>query len=1085
LGEITAALDARLALAGASPQKRALFARAARLVAASVALTHADLRRRLQSKYLPFYAASNRQPLFSSKPPTQDQLDAGELEFVRSFVDALLAARYSPLTRQQQRAALTAAFRLSVPARVEFARLDSSLLSRFWRSTPPLAALRGRLPRTADRVAIFHRGVGVARARGLFLAEKLDLLARYCVVGPLTSLGQFLRLAVLGRLVFLARVLLRSVLRVARRVSPFSSAFVVDAAAERALEARGGAAPADAVWGGGTASVSGTTTTSSSSSGDDEDDEDDGEEDDDDEDDAAGWLGYFDESSSSSSSSSGEEDEEEEGEVQQQDATTSDAEAATPTAAPPAAVASSSGGFESALSSLDEERELYARWRRRQRRRRQRALDQWANTSVGEEAVAPAALHDGRHLVARRTLAHVLPNARAVARSFFKPVELQEPAFGEVIILYREREEGEAAEGAAAAADKKEEQKSSGEAAGAAAAATGAAADGNDSPALLPLRKRLHLKHRQEPPSSIIGAEAVARSGGADVVAGWQQRLALQAQAAQENVAGAVASAATAAAEAAQAAASAATAAAEAAITTAEAKPGALASSALAGLAQGVLSGDDAGGVRETVVSAGQRMRMSPGGGGEGGGEAGAAAVAAAAAASTAATAAEAAAAAAAAAVESTSAAASAAAAANNNNDDPLLMISSPPMPYARNIQLRRFRDVPLADLELCVPFVELGVRAAQALRLAVATLGAVIAAFAAVAEGHREAVAVAAAAATATVVGAPPPAPCPRSLLPILWGFLAGMIGAALHARDEIAAQRAQALTSLLELQQSKCSECQGAVIGVVSEALAESTLKEALLAYGVLLAAREEGQEQRGGDGEGAGGGLTANEVSQRAQRLLSRDLGVHGAVFTARAVLPALERAGLVVRRPGSSGSSSVGVGGGRRHHHWPSSSSSPSRPASSSSADTYEAVPLEAGVRVLEQDWATAHERVDLTLASASESEEGEEERGSGNGAGEGPGVFLSSSPWLRHAPATTPSPSPPPPLAAAAVATAARVGPSQQRSSWRRQRPAVAVAAPPRPLPLRPLMLAPRPMGPRRAALLAAAAHRRHPLIGAF
>jgi len=1176
LGEITAALDARLAAADAPPSTRAQFGRAAKLVAALVALTHTDLRRRLQARYLPFYAAASRQPLFASRPPAPEELDEGEVAFVAALADALLAARYHPLTRAQQRAALTAAFRLTSPARVDLSRLDGALLARFWRSSTQLGGVRRRLPRTADRVAIFHRGVGVARARGVFLADKIDLLAQYAVVGPLLACGQFVRLAVLGRLVFVVRVLLRSVLRAARRVSPFSSAFVAREAAERAVEARPAtASPADCVWGASVASASGSSGDASSGWGGwagakKEEEEGEGEEEDgyDQDADDGGDLMYCDESSSSSSED--EEDREaetaeglareEQGEELHQRQEQPDGGAFPPSSPSPASSSSSSSpsspdGGGAAMASRDEERELYTRerelyerWKRRQARRRRRALEQWANTDVGDESRAPAALHDGRNVVERRTLAHVLPTVGAVLRNFFKPVELQEPAFGEVIIIFREKEKDAGAPAAAAAASPAAASatpQASTTASplprpttteeGAAEKSHGAAAAAPRASLLQRARDKRDELRQQDLPT--LGAEAMARaSGGGSGEGGigggdgspdaappasantlkWQE-IARQAH---TNVADAVASAA----EAAQVAASVAAAAAEAAIC--EPDPGAMAQSALAGLAQGVLSGgEEGGGVVEEMVSAGQRQRMSPagarrpGGGGGGGGasrsslddDAGgkgqpaavSTAAAAAAAAASAANAISAAAAASAAAVDAvTSAAAAAADAAEAaaaaadfaaaGGDD---AATPAPVPLGRNIHLRRYRDVPLADLELCIPFVELGVRAAQALRLAVATAGAVLAAFATMFEGHREAVvAAAAAAAVSTLAGggalsAPPP-PAASTLLPILWAALAGTVGAALQARNEIAAQRADALTTLLELQQSKCTECQGAVIGVVTEALAEATIKETLLAYGVLLAAREQRQQrqrqrqqrqrqqhleqQHQEQGQGAeapgeeeeegeeeeGGHLTANEVSQRVQRLLSEDLGVHGAVYAARAALSSLERAGLVVRSSSSSPAAPFSAS---------SSSPSPKQPRRS---DTFSAVPLDVAVRVLEDEWATAHERVDLTTALG-----GGGGGGGGGGARDGVGgaaaaaggggVALggggSGSPWLRHAPAP-PSPSPQLPFMAAAAALPAL------KQRWR---PRVAAAPVPPARPAR-VLLAPRRLVRRPAALAARA-----------
>jgi hypothetical protein len=51
---------------------------------------------------------------------------------------------------------------------------------------PPLP-LREQLPPFSDRLLVFHRGVGVATAPGLYLAQKLDLLVDYIIVHPVMN----------------------------------------------------------------------------------------------------------------------------------------------------------------------------------------------------------------------------------------------------------------------------------------------------------------------------------------------------------------------------------------------------------------------------------------------------------------------------------------------------------------------------------------------------------------------------------------------------------------------------------------------------------------------------------------------------------------------------------------------------------------------------------------------------------------------------------------------------------------------------------------------------------------------------------
>ena len=71
---------------------------------------------------------------------------------------------------------------------VDWSYMDDKLMPRFWRSSPARRELRARLPDIADRILIFHRGVGTARMRGLLANEKLDLLCEYTVM-PLLNLA--------------------------------------------------------------------------------------------------------------------------------------------------------------------------------------------------------------------------------------------------------------------------------------------------------------------------------------------------------------------------------------------------------------------------------------------------------------------------------------------------------------------------------------------------------------------------------------------------------------------------------------------------------------------------------------------------------------------------------------------------------------------------------------------------------------------------------------------------------------------------------------------------------------------------------
>jgi len=113
-----------------------------------------------------------------------------------------------------------------IPVRIDWKVLDDQLLQHFWQqqqqgpfastsidssssSIDPLSSSsdllwpsqqqeeqqqhvlaslsRDDLPDFSDRLLVFHRGVGVATAPGLYLTQKLDMLVEYLVIKPITD----------------------------------------------------------------------------------------------------------------------------------------------------------------------------------------------------------------------------------------------------------------------------------------------------------------------------------------------------------------------------------------------------------------------------------------------------------------------------------------------------------------------------------------------------------------------------------------------------------------------------------------------------------------------------------------------------------------------------------------------------------------------------------------------------------------------------------------------------------------------------------------------------------------------------------
>ncbi|KAF6252877.1 hypothetical protein COO60DRAFT_490707 [Scenedesmus sp. NREL 46B-D3] len=154
-----------------------------------------------------------------------------------TLVGLLLEGRYFPLSSEEWAVAQCNEFTFDIPVQIDWRVLDDQLLAHFWRRHESAAATpktnskgsssgsaakpsselggsskvagrgrsssstsgvpldRSQLPDFFDRMLVFHRGMGVATAEGLYLDKKLDLLVAYLVVAPVSSALSQLRAA--------------------------------------------------------------------------------------------------------------------------------------------------------------------------------------------------------------------------------------------------------------------------------------------------------------------------------------------------------------------------------------------------------------------------------------------------------------------------------------------------------------------------------------------------------------------------------------------------------------------------------------------------------------------------------------------------------------------------------------------------------------------------------------------------------------------------------------------------------------------------------------------------------------------------
>ncbi len=91
----------------------------------------------------------------------------------------------------QTQSAQQEAFIFDIPVTVQWNSLDSGLLQKLWALSPEHQKLKEKFaPEVADRLLVFHRGVGVAKAKGLYFWEKVRRVAGLVAWVPSSCGGQ-------------------------------------------------------------------------------------------------------------------------------------------------------------------------------------------------------------------------------------------------------------------------------------------------------------------------------------------------------------------------------------------------------------------------------------------------------------------------------------------------------------------------------------------------------------------------------------------------------------------------------------------------------------------------------------------------------------------------------------------------------------------------------------------------------------------------------------------------------------------------------------------------------------------------------
>ncbi|GAX75535.1 hypothetical protein CEUSTIGMA_g2978.t1 [Chlamydomonas eustigma] len=181
--------------------QRQLFEEICQLLESLFAQEFMNIRRRLKQNFLPFSAGAKGQRLQArlGRPvPNKLDLDQREINLVADFMQILASARYHLMTSEEWIMAVEESFTFNMPIQVNWAFFDTKLLTSFWSSSAERRLIRQLLPDSSDHCLVFHRGIDVAKASGLYINDKIELLLSYAVFAPLIKLWNRMKVLRLG-----------------------------------------------------------------------------------------------------------------------------------------------------------------------------------------------------------------------------------------------------------------------------------------------------------------------------------------------------------------------------------------------------------------------------------------------------------------------------------------------------------------------------------------------------------------------------------------------------------------------------------------------------------------------------------------------------------------------------------------------------------------------------------------------------------------------------------------------------------------------------------------------------------------------
>ena len=116
---------------------------------------------------------------------TASSFEAASVDFVGEFCSLMADAEFTLLTQQEWELASAEDFLFSLPVNIDWESHDEALLRSFLSKNPVLAS---GLPQFSHKALVFKRGFGVAKANGLFITEKIEMLLSMLIKEPFLKL---------------------------------------------------------------------------------------------------------------------------------------------------------------------------------------------------------------------------------------------------------------------------------------------------------------------------------------------------------------------------------------------------------------------------------------------------------------------------------------------------------------------------------------------------------------------------------------------------------------------------------------------------------------------------------------------------------------------------------------------------------------------------------------------------------------------------------------------------------------------------------------------------------------------------------